>query len=125
MTTQSARSRDEMGSANRLDGPAQRPLTRSPREIKEYLGADSKKRIPLMLETCMNEVVKNADKLEQNCEAARVRASSCLLSHPPKLNTTTIVVSTSTGSPFSMVGRYRHSRTASIAALISNGGPEM
>jgi hypothetical protein len=56
---------------------------------------------------------------------ATERSCSCLASHPPKLNTTSIVVSTSTGSPFSMVGRYRHSRTASIAALISNGGPEM
>src|SRR5215467_4685507 len=38
---------------------------------------------------------------------------------------TSIVVSTSTGSPFNKVGLYFHCCTASIAARTNNGWPEM
>ena len=42
----------------------------------------------------------------------------------PKVNETVIVVSTSTGSPFSKVGRYLHCFTASSAAGTNIGFPE-
>ncbi len=50
--------------------PLKWPFNKIAEKIKEYLGTDSKERIRLMIETCMNEVVKNAEGLEQVRKAA-------------------------------------------------------
>src|SRR5574337_251282 len=49
--------------------------------------------------------------------------SPAIAAYWPRVKLTSTVVTTSTGTPFSMVGLYRHCLTASSAAWISSGCP--